>query len=148
MRCTSVVSFKEKGGVGPRLPNLVLDARAVRHRRAAAAGRVRGGERKCCNTHPIETGVVHLLTAPPQSTMPKDIKRELEQRVTDLRVRLEDEEVQRNQLRQSGRQALEIADNILQSVEQSLNTDAGAMSARLPRAATLPPIVRPDTAGH
>jgi len=83
--------------------------------------------------------------------MPRDIKRVLEKRASDLRHRLETEEEQRNEMRTSGRQALEIADTLLQSVEQSLECDGGALSARNPRgASSLPPlyerlVVRPDT---
>ena len=79
--------------------------------------------------------------------MPRDVKRELEKRAAELRERLEDEEMRRNEFRKMGRQALETADTLLQSVEQSLDSDSGAMSARNPRN-SLPPLlqVRPDSA--
>jgi hypothetical protein len=65
-------------------------------------------------------------------------------------VRLEWEEMQREELRQSGRHALQMADVLLQSVEQSLEKDSGALSARPGQLGPvpLPPIIqaRPDTA--
>ena len=77
--------------------------------------------------------------------------RELEARAKVLRERLEKEEETRGKIREEGRNALSMADSILQSVEQSLEYDAGAMSARQPRRQPsgnlfLPKIERPDTA--
>ena len=75
------------------------------------------------------------------------MRKDLEDRAADLRVRLEAEEVQKDAMRTQGRQALSLADSILQSVEQSLANDGGgALSARANRRAPLPPIARPDTA--
>jgi hypothetical protein len=79
----------------------------------------------------------------------RPLKRDLEKKADNLRLRLENEEVQRSDLRMAGRQALELADSILQGVEQSLANDGHVpLSAREPprRINPLPPIVRPDTA--
>ena len=79
--------------------------------------------------------------------MKVSLKRDLQERAAHLRGRLEEEEQHKGELRKSGRQALERADSILQSVEQSLEAEGGALSARQPRKMNmLTPIVRPDTA--
>ena len=84
--------------------------------------------------------------------MKVSLKRDLQERAAHLRGRLEEEEQHKGELRKSGRQALERADSILQSVEQSLElrpieVESGALSARQPRKMNmLTPIVRPDTA--
>lgn len=80
--------------------------------------------------------------------MKVSLKRDLEARAQTLRNRLEEEETQKTQLRTSGRHAIELADSILQSVEQSLEHD-GSLTARQPQqrsANMLPPLLRPDTA--
>ena len=79
------------------------------------------------------------------------LRRDLEAKAEDLRSRLIQEEEQRQQMRHSGRQLLQMADTILQGVEQSLQADgAGGVTARAGLAGNrpLPPIVvmRPETA--
>ena len=80
------------------------------------------------------------------------LRRDLEAKAEDLRTRLIHEEGQRKEMRQSGRQMLQLADTILQGVEHSLEADgAGGMTARAGLAGNrpLPPIdvaLRPETA--
>ena len=79
------------------------------------------------------------------------LRRDLEAKAEDLRTRLVHEEVQRQEMRHSGRQLLQMADTILQGVEQSLEADgAGGVTARAGLAGNraLPQIVvmRPETA--
>ena len=77
------------------------------------------------------------------------LRRDLEAKAESLRQRLHAEEMQKQDLRQQARSKLDLADTILQSVEQSLQNDnGGALTARSGRARALPPImqVRPDTA--
>ena len=80
------------------------------------------------------------------------LRRDLEKKAEDLRTRLVEDEIQRSEMRQSGRQLLQLADTILSGVEQSLESDgAGGMTARARLGpAALPPIgnVRPDSAGQ
>ena len=81
--------------------------------------------------------------------MSSGLKAGLEKRASHLKVQLAADELKREEYRSAGRQALDLADNILQSVEQSLDSDSGAMSSR-PARNPLPPIRvaanRPDTA--
>lgn len=82
------------------------------------------------------------------------IRSKLNERADELRRQLEETEVQREELREAGRSALNQADMLLQSVEVSLANDSGSgsLSARRPSRASLtglplPPIqVRPDSA--
>ena len=75
------------------------------------------------------------------------LRKDLTDRADDLRARLEEEEVLKDDLRQQGRNALSLADTLLSSVEQSLQNDGGgSLTARAGRAAVLPPITRPDSA--
>ena len=85
----------------------------------------------------------------PTRAMSSGLKAGLEKRASHLKVQLAADELKREEYRSAGRQALDLADNILQSVEQSLDSDSGAMSSR-PARNPLPPIRvaanRPDTA--
>ena len=109
-------------------------------------------EKFCCGaTRSAVAGLrsrrVEALDDPTARAMKASLKHDLEQKAHELKTRLEHEELERDTLRQNGRQALQLADSILQSVEQSLEVDgAGALSARAPRVARLPPIKRPDSA--
>ena len=99
-----------------------------------------GGVRRLA---PRDTAEPHLMKV--------SLKHDLTERAGDLRSRLEEEEVEKEHLRQSGRAALSLADSILQGVEQSLEADkpSGALSARAPRPFALPPIdIRPDTSSR
>ena len=87
--------------------------------------------------------------SPTPTRMSSGLKAGLEKRASHLKVQLAADELKREEYRSAGRQALDLADNILQSVEQSLDSDSGAMSSR-PARNPLPPIRvaanRPDTA--
>ena len=73
-------------------------------------------------------------------------KQKLEERALALHQRMIAEEEQREQLRHRGRQVLDAADTILQSVEASLEaSDGAALTARGRGAPALPPIIRPDS---
>lgn len=76
-------------------------------------------------------------------------KRALEAQAEALHHRLKEEEEQRETYRRAGKQALALADSLLQTVEQSLaGPDGGSLTARSGRPAPLPPITvgRPESA--
>ena len=84
------------------------------------------------------------------------LRHDLEAKAKTLRARLEEEEVQKQELRNQGSALLSLADNILSTVERSLEKDGGgALTARgnlggdYLNSLPLPPIaleVRPETA--
>ena len=81
----------------------------------------------------------------------KNMKQELEKRAVVLGERLHQEEQLRAQYRAEGRQALDRADVLLQSVEMSLaSADSASLTARGGRSVPLPPIdvSRPKSANE
>lgn len=78
------------------------------------------------------------------------LRRDLEKKADELRIQMQEDEVQLAEMRHAGRQMLQLADTILSGVEQSLASDgAGGMTARARLGpSALPPIgaLRPETA--